>query len=231
MSKPEERKNAINLRKKGHSYREILQRVPVSKSTLSLWLRGGGLSRRQRQRLTLKKVAAARRGAQAQRNKRLKTTKEIKDMAKNEIAAVKIDAQTFWMMGIMLYWAEGAKEKAHAPSVGVKFSNSDPLMVRFFQKWLVGVCKIPGNRLKYELYVHESSRSRLQLIRRYWADILGIAEAELNRIYFKKNKVRTKRRNVGMDYYGLIRVVVAKSAALNRKIAGWIEGITEVVAG
>lgn len=231
MSKPEERENAINLRKKGYSYRDILQHVPVSKSTLSFWLRGGGLSRRQRQRLTLKKIAAARRGAQAQRNKRLKVTKEIKDKAKNEIAGIDIDTRMFWLMGIMLYWAEGAKEKNHTPSVSVKFSNSDPLMIRFFQRWLVGVCKIPRNHLKYELYIHESNKSRLKLIRHYWADTLGIAEERLDRIYFKKNKVRTKRKNVGMEYYGLIRIVVAKSVALNRKISGWIEGITEIVAG
>jgi len=48
----EDYKKAIELRKKGLSYSEILKCVPVAKSTLSLWLRSVGLSKKQRQRLT-----------------------------------------------------------------------------------------------------------------------------------------------------------------------------------
>ena len=57
MSKPEEKWKAVELRRKGLSYREILQHVPVAKSTLSLWLRTVGLSRPQTQRLTEKRLA------------------------------------------------------------------------------------------------------------------------------------------------------------------------------
>jgi len=60
--KADEQKRAIGFRKKGLTYNEILKRVPVAKSTLSLWLREVGLAKRQRQRLTEKRKAAQLRG-------------------------------------------------------------------------------------------------------------------------------------------------------------------------
>lgn len=54
IQKIEEKKKAIELRKQGLSYREILEQIPVAKSSLSLWLRSVGLSKKQKQRLTEK---------------------------------------------------------------------------------------------------------------------------------------------------------------------------------
>ena len=58
---------SIEMRKQGLSYRQILEVVPVAKSTLSLWLRGVGLSKRQNQQLTDRRIAAAKRGAESRR--------------------------------------------------------------------------------------------------------------------------------------------------------------------
>ena len=52
------KERAIKLRREGLSYSEILQKIPVAKSTLSLWLRSIGLSKKQVQRLTEKKLLA-----------------------------------------------------------------------------------------------------------------------------------------------------------------------------
>jgi len=132
IRKMEESKKAINLRKRGHSYSEILKEVPVAKSTLSLWLRSVGLSKRQEQRLTEKKFAAALKGAQMRRKLRLTITEEIKNEAKDEIGS--ISNRDLWLIGIILYWAEGAKQKEHNPSQKVKFSNSDPKAIKIFLK-------------------------------------------------------------------------------------------------
>ena len=71
------KKKSIFLRKKGWSYSEILRRVPVAKSTLSLWLRSVGLSKKQRQRFTEKKLLAAIRGGETRKKNRLEQTREI----------------------------------------------------------------------------------------------------------------------------------------------------------
>jgi hypothetical protein len=222
-----QRNDAIRLREKGYSYREILREIPVAKSTLSLWLRKIGLSERQEQRLTMKRLEAGRRGAQARRNKRLKVTEEIKDRARSEILRLNIGKKELWLMGVMLYWAEGKKEKESSPSGSVRFSNSDPIMLKLFCKWLVEVCNVPEGQLTYDLYLHESHKHRLTEILKYWTDILGVGRKGIQKVYFKRHLTRTKRNNVGTSYFGQLMIGVRKSTYLNRKIAGWIEGINQ----
>src|SRR5438270_5358277 len=50
-AKDDLRERAIAMRKEGKSYREIREEVPVSKSTLSLWLCDVPMTKEQRQRL------------------------------------------------------------------------------------------------------------------------------------------------------------------------------------
>lgn len=128
--KTELRDKAIQLRKQGFSYSEILKEIPVAKSTLSLWLRSVGLSKRQKQRLTQKKLVAAHRGGQRKREQLVLRIQEIKKLARFETK--ELSKEMLWVMGVMLYWAEGSKDKYYKPGQPVSFSNSDPLMVKVF---------------------------------------------------------------------------------------------------
>ena len=75
------RDKAIKLRGAGLLYSEILQEIPVAKSTLSLWLQSVSLSKRQVQRLTEKKSEAIQRGWQSRKNERIEKTIEIRHKA------------------------------------------------------------------------------------------------------------------------------------------------------
>jgi hypothetical protein len=216
------KEKAITLRKQGHSYSEILKEVPVAKSTLSLWLRSVGLAKQQKQNITAKRIAGALRGAKARRDQRIKITKEIKDKAKKDIKD--ISKRDLWLIGIALHWAEGAKEKENGTKAVVNFSNTDPKMILLFVKWLKNTFSINDSNLVYELYIHETAN--IGIAQNYWSQILSISTKNI-RTYLKKNKIRTIRKNTGIDYHGLIRVKVNKSTNLNRKISGWIEGICE----
>ena len=220
ISKYKEKELAIKFRKRGFSYSEILKKVPVAKSTLSLWLRSVGLSKRQKQRLTEKKLAAMKRGWETCHQKRLDITEMIKNKARLDIG--KISKRELWLMGTMLYWAEGAKEKKWNSGVSLKFSNSDPAMISFFLKWLKEICLISSHDIIYELYIHETANWKKAV--KYWSKIISIPSPEI-RVYFKHNKIKTNRKNIGNDYNGLIMVRVRKSTNLNRKITGWIEGV------
>ncbi|MFA6251831.1 MAG: hypothetical protein WCX74_00270 [Candidatus Paceibacterota bacterium] len=218
------KEKAVALRKSGLSYSEILKEIPVAKSTLSLWLRDVGLAKQQRQKITEKRIKGALRGANARKEQRIKTTKEIKDIARTEIG--EIVKRDLWLMGIALYWAEGAKEKDYGTKALVSFSNSDSKMILLFRKWLKDTFLVSDNDLIYELYIHETAD--IEKSKRYWINILSIQNEEI-RVYLKKNKVRTIRKNIENDYYGLVRIKVSKSTNLNRKIAGWVEGVCDRV--
>ncbi|MDO8492325.1 MAG: hypothetical protein Q7S34_01635 [bacterium] len=77
ISKLKEKEIAIKLRREGKSYREILEQIPVAKSSLSLWLRDVGLSKRQNQRLTERRLMASQRGGDVKRAQRLERSNFI----------------------------------------------------------------------------------------------------------------------------------------------------------
>lgn len=225
MTKENLKNKAIQLRKDGKSYSEILKDVRVSKSTLSLWLRSVNLSKRQKQRLTLKKLQSAWRGGEAKKKSRIKKSRKIISQAKKEIG--KITDRDAWLAGIMLYWAEGSKQKETNVSVAVKFSNSDPIMLRFFIIWLKKYLKVSDDEIVFEMFIHENFKEKKDDFINYWSKTLNYPVSKFDKLYYKRHKVNTKRKNIGTSYHGQLSILVKKSTNLNRKIIGWIEGFNQ----
>jgi len=230
IAKIKEKQKAIILRKQGLSYDEILKKIHVSKSSLSLWLHDIELSAGQRKRLADKWVIGQRKGAEAQRRKRINITKEIKKQAISEIG--NITKRELWMIGIALYWAEGSKEKEENGVVRsslVELGNSDPRLIKVFLKWLHVICAIPKTDIHFRIYLHDNSKQRLNEVQSYWAHVTGFPLHNFEKITWKKHKPKTLRKHTNNDYFGLLDVKVRRSINFNRQIAGWIEGIYDKV--
>ncbi len=222
LRKEVENQQAIALRREGKTYAEILKEVAITKSTLSLWLRDVGLSKRQHQRITEKRIQGALRGAEMRRTIRKETTARIHRESSSEIG--KLSKREIFLVGAALYWAEGSKQKEHMPSAGITFTNSDPLMLQFFLRWLqeIGVTR---DKIRYELYIHDTAKARTESIREFWSKTLKSRITEFEKVYWKKGKISTQRKRTGVDYFGLIRIRVTQSTDLNRRVAGWVNGI------
>ena len=223
ISKTAQRFQAVKLRKKGFSYSEILETVHVSQSSLSLWLHSIKLDRKQKLRLTHKSDLARKRGSQTLKNNRIARTVEIIEKAKSEIGI--LNNKQLMLIGIALYWAEGSKQKDHDPSKELVFSNSDPKMIRLYLKWLTECLFVPVERIVFEIYIHKSHKKSPQDLAKHWSEITGFTQSKFVRVYFKKNKIHSIRKNRGTDYSGVLRISVTKSTDLNRKVQGWIQGI------
>ena len=219
------KEKAIALRKEGNTYSEILRQLPIAKSTLSDWLHSAGLSTYQNQRLSEKKLLSAKRGGAAKHQQRLDRTKAIMKAAKAEIG--QLSQRELWIAGIMLYWAEGSKEKSYRPGSRTEFTNMDPIMVCFFLRWLHDICHIDKKDITFEVYIHETHRYRVKDIIAFWSDKIGIPPYHFSRIYFKKAHIKTNRKNINDEYFGVIKVRIKASTALNRRIAGWTQGVVE----
>ena len=217
MSLSEYKIQAIKLRKKGLSYSEILNNIPVAKSTLALWLYSVGLSKKQKQRLTDKKLASALRGAARKKEIRIKNTQTIFQEAAKDIK--NISQKELFLMGVALYWAEGSKQKDNNISARVRFSNSDPRMIKLFLLWLNKICDVKFSDVRCDLYIHE--KANIINVKSFWEKKINLP---IQSIYYKKAKV-TKRKNIGDNYFGLVSISVKQSTNLNRKINGWIESI------
>ena len=221
--KTEEKNKAIELRKQGLSYQEILDQIPVAKSSLSLWLKSVKLVESQKQRLSEKKLASARRGAQRMKDIRIALTQQIKDKARQEVG--KLSKRELWLIGVALYWAEGSKEKEHRPGSGTVFSNSDPYMISVYLMWLLDSINLPEEKIYFVIYLHENNKYRLEEVKEYWYKVTRFPRENFKHVYFKKHKINTKRRNIGNSYFGLLKVIVTESSILNRTIQGWVEGV------
>lgn len=229
IPKLKERERAIQLRKQGLSYSEILKQIPVAKSSLSLWLRSVGLAKRQKQRLTEKQLAASLRGAHARRNQRIALTQKIYKEAEKEIDH--ISPRELWLIGIMLYWAEGCKEKKHNPGSGAEFINSDPYMIKIFLKWLFEICNVGKEELNFSIYIHKNHKNNLERVRVHWSICTGFPINYFEKIYFKTHKPKTNRKNTGNSYFGILKIKIRASSSLNRKIQGWIRGVNKYYWG
>ena len=124
-SKRLERERAIDLRRRGLSYSEIRKHVPVAKSSLSLWLRSVGLLEWQQERLSKRKLAAARMGGRKVHERRVERTKQTVEQAAGEGQQYLQAKDVHWLTGVVFYWVEGSKPKPwnHAEQFG--FTNMD----------------------------------------------------------------------------------------------------------
>ncbi len=226
ITKPILREKAISLRRQGLSYREILTEVPVAKSTISLWLRSVGLSKRQKQRLTEKKLMSVRKGAEAKKKQRTILTREIMTSAQKEIGT--INRRELWFIGTMLYWAEGSKEKEYCPGSRVQFTNTDPEMICVFLRWLKEICNKGWGDITIDLTIHELHRNRTEEILHFWLNTIHCPPGyDIQHVYYKKGNPHTIRKNTGPSYHGTLRINVKSSSSLHRRIAGWTNGVVE----
>lgn len=223
MNKKEEKQKAISLRRKGKTYSEILSVVPVSKSTLSIWLQSVNLSKKQKQRITEKKLISAQKGGDTKRDQRI--NRQSKILLESRADILSISEHELFLIGVILYWTEGSKEKEYQPGSLFQFSNMDPRIIQIMIVWLLRVCKINKNMLIFNIFLHESHKDRVEEVRSYWSKITGFSKDNFYTIYWKKNNIKTNRKNIEEKYHGVLKIKVRESSSLVRKVAGWSEGI------
>jgi hypothetical protein len=227
--KTDQKVRAVVLRRQGLTYSEILKTVHVAKSTLSLWFHDVGLAEHQKQRITEKRIVGQKNAAIARRNQRVKIQDDIWSTAEKEVG--ELTRRELWLIGVSLYWAEGSKEKEWYPGSGVILSNSDPRMIRVFLAWAKEFSGSLFEKIRFEIYIHESHVENIKAVKEYWSKETRYDISCFEKVYFKKNKIRTKRKNVTPLYNGLLRVRIGGSSTLHRKLEGWARGIDKYIAG
>src|SRR3989338_3266665 len=218
------RHEAVALRRHGVTYDEILERYGIAKSTLWRWLKAEGLVADQPHQLTELRLAAQKRGAEAQRQKRLRTVQRLLQQGIAEVGTLSV--HDLWLIGTALYWAEGSKQRVGVTtSQRVVFSNTDPRMLRVFLLWLIRCCHVAPEAIAFEIYLHETADATAA--KQWWLNEMRHSAIATCPIRWKRHNPSPRRYNIGRDYHGLLRINVRQSTDLNRKIAGWISGLAE----
>jgi hypothetical protein len=216
-AKDELRTTARRLRNLGLDYDEIVSRLGVSKSSVSLWVRD--LPRPPRlsvEECRKRSAEGSRRYWEAERPARearladvaARATAEIGDMTDRELL----------IAGAIAYWCEGTKNKPHRRADRVVFINSDPLLIGFFLKFLRATGIAPET-LVFRVYIHETAD--IEAAQSFWLDLTGAQPSQFRRTALKRHNPKTARKNVGATYLGCLRIDVRRSSDLYRKIEGW----------
>lgn len=217
---------AIELRKGGYSYSEIMKFCPVPKSTLSYWFRDLKLSEPQLLRLKKKRIESAQKGS---KTKILKTSKAIEEIQKNSAKDIgKISKRELWLMGVVLYWRERLLNKNDSDlKKGVRFTSSDPYLIKLFLRWLVDVGGIKNQEIDFDIFIPEDKEKSLSEFVDYWARVTSFPKSNFTRYYLQKVKAKKPKRVTKKSGHGLLRIRVKASSMLARQISGWVNGVLE----
>ena len=215
----QEREEAIALRKKGYTYKEILTVVPVAKSSLSLWLKDLPLTKNEKNALKHRKNSQISRGrikvAGILRSQRL--AREQDQLVAAKKIFVKQQNNQLFLTGIALYWAEGGKRTDQW-----QFTNSDVAMQKVMIAWLHKCIGIRSEDIRFRLYIHKSYQS--EDCEQWWAEQLRVSRENFLQTVIKPNEALVKKRP---DYKGCLRLEVRRSKALLNQMRFWQNMLVE----
>jgi transcriptional regulator with XRE-family HTH domain len=217
-AKDDLRDRARELRGQGWTYNEIQAELGCSKSSVSLWVRD---LPHPEPRCTPEEQRARMNAGLA----RLRAEQErVREETKRAAAAAigKLTDRELFLVGVGLYWAEGAKDEPHSRREQVLPVNSDPGMISVFLACL-DLLQAERERLRFRVMIHESAD--VSAAERYWADHVGADDSSFNKSTLKKHNPKTVRKNVGDNYRGCLVIHVLQSADLYRRIEGAWYGI------
>lgn len=221
MAKPELKRKARWLRRRGLGIKTIAYKLRVSSSTASLWCRDIKLSLKQIKELERRAhdpyYGRRKDNILRQRQKRLEAIKSLRQIGIQEIGD--LTKRELFIAGVALYWAEGFKKDKR-----LGFANSDPAMIKFFLKWLLECCNVPKSSIRLRVGLNISHKNRVEDVEDYWSKITGISKNQFQKPYFQKFTWK-KEFPKPEEYFGVLRIRANKQLALFRKIHGWIEGL------
>jgi transposase-like protein len=202
--KTRERELARQLRRdEGASIKDIARRVGVSVSSVSLWVRDIELTHEQHAALAARNVAYNRQMSGTWKQAANRRAERLSFQARGR-ALAKLGDPLF-VAGCMLYWAEGGKHRNC-----LKFTNSDPEMVRLFIEFVRGF-ELDDDAVRLTCNLFADHLERQQEIEQFWLDV-----AKLPRRCLCKSTVNTyskysqkKRRN--KLPYGTCRISICRT--------------------
>lgn len=179
---------AISLRMQGYSYSEIMKEVPVSKGTLSGWIKRITLNSEQeaelKARITVKQGVG--RAAAVISNTRRRQVRE--ERVQNEATKLfeQYKGDTDFIIGVCLYWAEGSKRSDY-----LSFINSDPEMVICMYQWMQKYLKVDKKSIKIRLFMH--SVFEKDELEAFWEEFLSVSRETFLHTIFKPTNHPVKK--------------------------------------
>jgi hypothetical protein len=203
--KTREREIARRLRRdEGAAIGEIAQRLAVSKSSVSIWVREIELTEAQRLALLDRNPAYNRQLSGWTRMAARRKAEREAFQKKGRQLARKRDPG--FVAGCMLYWAEGSKARNQ-----LQFANSDPVMARFFIDFLKHYFELTPEQIRITCHLYADHLDEQVEVERHWLESLGLPPQSLRKSVVNRYSKYSKRKRAGNLPYGTCRVVVSRT--------------------
>jgi transcriptional regulator with XRE-family HTH domain len=201
--KTEQRELARLLRQtEGASIKEIARRVGAAQSSISRWVRDVELSDEQRAALVRRSYEGHIKGRTMNSDLR-RSARRLAQEGGREQARAK---DPFHFAGCMLYWAEGAKSRNQ-----MRFSNSDPEMVRFFVHFLRTYFNLRDTDIRMTCNLFADHLARQREIEQFWLETAGLPPDCLCKSTVNTYSKYSKKKRCNRLPYGTARVTVSRT--------------------
>jgi hypothetical protein len=194
-----ERACARELRAEGWSIGEIQQRLGVSRSSVSIWVRDVPLSPGQRdalaRRVRIGPLNAGLRSAAAARARRREFQENGRSLARERGA--------MYAAGCMLYWAEGAKARNSA-----KLTNADPAVLAFFARFLRQEFAVADAAMSVYCNLFADHLDRQIEIEDFWLGTVGLDRSALRKSTVNVYSKYSQKKRVNKLPWGTCKLVV-----------------------
>ncbi|TSA57572.1 helix-turn-helix domain-containing protein [bacterium] len=211
------KEKAINYRKRGYSYGMISEKLGLSKSTLSNWLKEIPYKPGKE---ALKRIKLAPiKSAQIAHNRKVANIVAIKKLAKKELG--KLTNRDLWLLGIGLYLGEGSKLYERITVI-----NSDPEIIKLAIKWFREICGLKNENLSIAIHTYPDNNIKDTI--NYWSKVTRIPKKQFEKTQVDRriNKSEKKKRKLP---YGTAHLYIRSRGekefgkSLHRRIMGWID--------
>jgi transposase-like protein len=214
------RERAVELRYAGRTVPSIAEQLGVARSTAFRWVRDVPLQEPV--------AAAARRQAHSRHmtdtrwasHRAAKADRRAVVTAQGRAQVGELGARELLLIGAVLFWCEGTKEKPWRSHNGtLTVVNTDPQLLGIYLRFLESL-GWPRSELTYRLSIHETADHHVA--QDWWVRTLQIPVANFRRATLKRHKVSTTRQNVGDEYHGCLVISAPRSRELYWRIEGVI---------
>lgn len=224
MSKPNEKKRALSLRRQGKSVGEIAETLGVSRGTVSVWCRDVVLTNDQKRAIKQRQIrqgqAGRQRGADANKKRKIESQTNATDWARKRLT--KLSERDLLMLGIGLYWGEGTKQGPGPASL----VNSDAQLLQIGKTWLTSVFDLESEDFRPYIFISSDHTDRGNSIVAYWSKQLHLDRGQFHIIYLKQK--HTKHYENRDSYYGACALRIRRSTIVRYKILALIERVCEL---
>lgn len=217
--KYEQKNQVIELRRQGMSLRDIAKVVRVSRSSISKWTRDIELTPEQVEYLNSRNAANGYQTLGGQRMKEKHLNLRLKWREEGKKLVPPITSDHLFIIGCMLFWAEGSKERT-----SLRFCNSDVGMMQLWMRFLRECFNLTNEEISVTIHCHTIASEEIRGIENYWLEKLSLPIDSLRKTYSVVNHPRSKEYRKNKHPFGVCRISVHKTE-ITQKIFG---AITEI---